>query len=106
IHADSRDVDHACALGRSGLRDRSGSDRLDSLETLPAPLEQDSHKIDHEAGPAGGRGDRGRVAQISLHGVDLPDPAKRLKESSQIRTPHGHPNPKMLLRQCSYDMTA
>ena len=36
--------------------------------------------------------DRGRIAQIGLHGVDLPDPAERLQVPGQFRPPHRDPD--------------
>ena len=36
----------------------------------------------------GGRGDRLGIAQVGLHGMDLPDPPHRLQKSGQFRPPH------------------
>ena len=43
--------------------------------------------------------DRGRVAQIGLHGMDLPDLAERLQMAGQFRPPHRDPDAVIALGQ-------
>ena len=66
----------ACDSGR--LSHPAGPQCLDGIEGLGATLGQDADQIDGGVGIPHRRLDRSRIAQISLHGVDLADPAERL----------------------------
>ncbi len=50
--------------------------------------------------------DRGRIAQIRLHGVDLPDLAGGLEVSGQFRPPHRDPDPVIPPAQRADDIPA
>src|SRR5262249_15807290 len=82
----------ARAEGGGCERDRFGPKGLYRVEFLSPALEQDADKIDHHVGVARGRFDRGRMAHIGLHGMDLPDPAERLQEAGKLRAAHGDTN--------------
>ena len=66
---------------------------------LGAALGQDADQIDGDVGIAHRGLDRGRVAQIGLHGVDLADLAERLQMPGQFRPPHRDPDPVIALGQ-------
>ena len=78
----------ARAVGRGRERDQLGAGRLHRVEALAPALEQDADQVDHHVGAARRRLDRARVAQVSLHRVDLADPAERLQVAGEFRPPH------------------
>ena len=63
------------------------------------PLGQDADQIDGDLRITHRRLDRGRVAHIGLHGMDLPDPAERLKMAGQFGPPHGNTDPVIALAE-------
>ena len=72
---------HAGAgLGR-GARDRLGTGDMHGSKALAAALEQDADQIDDDIGAVHRRGNRGRIADIRLHGMNLADAAERLQDS-------------------------
>ena len=50
--------------------------------------------------------DRGGIAQIGLHGVDLADPAERLQVAGEFRPAHRHPDAVVALGQRAHDVAA
>ena len=72
---------------------------LHGVEILRAALGQDADQIDGDSAIPHRGLDRGRIAQIGLHGVDLADPADRLQVPGQFRPPHRHPDPVIALGQ-------
>ena len=83
---------HGGAGGGRRLRHRAGARALHRVEGLRAAFGQDADQIDGGVGVAHRGLDRGRVAQIGLHGVDLADPAERLQMPGQFRPPHRDPD--------------
>ena len=77
-------MDHArvecCRCARDGFGPRG----LHGIELLPSALEQNADEIDHDVGLARGRLDRGRMAHVGLHGMDLADPSQRLEEAGKL----------------------
>ena len=87
----------AGGVGRPGDARRARA--LYRVEALGAALGQDADQIDGDVGIAHRGLDRGRVAQIGLHGVDLADLAQGLQMPGQFRPPHRDPNPVVALGQ-------
>ena len=56
--------------------------------------------------PSTRRSDRIRKAKIGLHGLDLSHAADRLQESSEIGSPHGHPDAPALVDQRPHDIAS
>ena len=81
-------MDHAGAGGGRGARDACGAFGLHGVEALLAALEQDADQVDHHVGAAHRGLDRVRIAQVRLHGMDLPDPAERLEMAREVRPAH------------------
>ena len=48
--------------------------------------------------------DRGRIAQVGLHGVDLADLAERLQVTGKLRPPHRHADAVIALGEGADDM--
>ena len=90
---------HPRAGGAGGLGDRFRALGLHGVKGLRAALGQDADQIDGDMGIAHRGLDRGRVAQIGLHGVDLADPAERLQVPGQFRPPHRDPDAVIALGQ-------
>ena len=84
---------HPGAGGGSRPGHGGGTGPLHRVEFLGAGLGQDADQVDGDVRIAHRGLDRGRVAQIGLHGVDLADPAQRLKMEGQFRPPHRNANP-------------
>ena len=63
----------ARAMRVGGQRHLLGADGVDGVEALAAALEQDADQVDQHMGVARRRLDRGGVADIGLHGMDLAD---------------------------------
>ena len=99
-------MDELRAMACGGLRDYLGTFALDGVETLLAALEQDADEIDRCAGVAHGGIDRGRIAHVRLHGVDLPDAPERLQMPGEIGPTHRHANPIPSLGQRPDHMAA
>jgi hypothetical protein len=53
-----------------------------------------------------GRLDRGRIAQIGLHGVDLPDAAERLQEAGELGAAYRDTDAVAELGQRAHDVAA
>ena len=87
----------AGGIGRAGNRARARA--LHRVEGLGAALGQDADQIDGDVGIAHRGLDRGGVAQIGLHSVDLADLAEGLQMPGQFRPPHRDPNPVIALGQ-------
>ena len=85
------------ALAAAGDRPRALG--LHRVEGLRAALGQDADQVDGDAGIAHRGLDRGRVAHIGLHGVDLADLAERLQMPGQFRPPHRDPDAVVALGQ-------
>jgi hypothetical protein len=73
------------------MRGRVGAERMHGIEPLPAGLEQDADQVDDDIGVPRRRLDRGRVAQIGRHRMDLVDPSERLQVAAQIRPADRNP---------------
>src|SRR5262249_59542402 len=76
------------------------------VEFLSSALEQEADKVDHHIGIARGRLDRGRIAHIGLHGMDLSDPSERLQEAGKLRAADGDANAVAEFGQRTHDVTA
>ena len=93
-------------MGGGRKRDRLGAERLHRVEALAAALEQDADQVDHHVGVAHRRRDRGRIAQVGLHGMDLADPAERLQMAGEIRPAHRDADAVAALGQRAHHMAA
>jgi hypothetical protein len=71
------------------LGDRSCSEGLYGVETLPAPFAQNANEIDHRVGASNRRRHGRRITQIGLHGVNLTDPADGLQVKGKIGAADG-----------------
>jgi hypothetical protein len=60
----------ACAMGAGGKCYLLGTEGVDRIKALVPTLDQDADQVDEHLGIARGSVHRGRMAQISLHGVD------------------------------------
>jgi hypothetical protein len=58
-------------------------------EALAAALEQNPDQINNDRAVAHRGLDRGGMAEIGLHGMDLPHPAERLQRAGEIGATHG-----------------
>ena len=74
--------------------------------SLLAALEQDADQVDHHIGAAHRCLDRGRIAQVRLHGVDLSDAAERLEMARKVGPPHGGADAIALARERPHHMAA
>ena len=83
-------MDHPRACGGCRLRHGIRAFRLDGVEGLRAGLRQDADEIDGDIGPAHRGLDRGRVTQVGLNRVDLPDLAERLEVTGELGPAHRH----------------
>ncbi|BAL73347.1 hypothetical protein S23_01210 [Bradyrhizobium cosmicum] len=97
---------HPGANGRSRLGDGLRAFGLDGVEALRATLGEDAHQIDHDIRITQRRLDRGRIPQIGLHDVDLPDLARGLQVSGQFRPPHCSTDPVIPPAQRADDIPA
>lgn len=70
-------------------RDLARPFRLEAQEALLAALLQDAHEVHHHVGALHRPDDRVGIAQVRLHGDDLPDLAQRLKEEGEVRAADG-----------------
>ena len=73
--------------GRAGHH--FGAARMYGCEALTAALEQNPDQVDHHRAVAHRHLDRGGMAEIGLHGMDLPHPAERLQRAGEIGATHG-----------------
>ena len=72
-----------------------------------APLsEQDADEIDHPARALDGLVDRGAVAQIAAHGMDLADIAERLQMMRRVRIAADDADAVAALCQRAHDVAA
>ena len=90
--------------GGGRLRDNGRALRLHRVERLTAALEQDADEIDDDVASCDGGLDRGRIAQVRLHGMDLPDAAERLQMAGEIGPPHRDADAEIAPRQRAHDM--
>ena len=79
---------HAGARGRGRARDARCAFGLHRVEALLAALEQDADQVHHHVCAAHRGFHRLRIAQVRLHGMDLPDPAERLQMARKVRPAH------------------
>ena len=96
----------ARAVGRGRQRHRLGADGLHRVEALAPALEQDADQVDHHVGVARGRLDRGGIAQVGLHGVDLADPAERLQVAGELGPAHRDADAVAALGERAHHMAA
>ena len=76
---------HPRADGAGGFRHGAGAGTLHRIEFLRAALGQDADQVDGGMAVPHRGLDRGRIAQIGLHGVDLADLAERLQMAGEFR---------------------
>ena len=88
VGADGGHLHQPRAMRGGRLRDRLGAGALHRVEALAAALGQDADQIDDDVGVARRGLDRAGMAQVGLHGVDLPDPAERLQMAGELRPAH------------------
>ena len=79
---------------------------LHRFEGLLAGRKQDADEIDDGIGAVGSREQRVGKAHIGLHGVDLADAAKRLKEAGELGPPDGDPHARPGLGDGAHHMAA
>ena len=89
-----------------GERHLLGAEALHGVEALPAALEQDAGEVDHHVGVARRRLDRRGVPHVSLHRVDLADPAERLQMAGEVGPAHRDADAVMALGQRADQMAA
>ena len=99
-------MNHAGAVGAGRERYLLGAKAVDRIEALTAAFLEQADEIDQHMGAARGRVDRGRVAQIGLHRVNLADTAERLQVEGQIGPAHGHSDAVIALGQRAHDVPA
>ncbi|MGY3287482.1 hypothetical protein ACVWW5_000219 [Bradyrhizobium sp. LM3.4] len=99
-------MDQACPRGRGRLGDGLGALGLDGIKTLRAAFGEDADQIDHDMRITQRRLDRGRIAQVGLHGVNLPDFTGGLEVPGQLRPPHRDPDPVVAPAQRADDIPA
>ena len=75
-------------------------------ESLPAGLLEDADEVHHRVGSLHRPGDGIRVAQVRLHGDDLPDLAERLQEQGEVRPPDRDPDTVAALGQRPHHMAS
>ena len=90
---------HPRASGRSGLGDGLGALGLHRVERLRAAGGEDADQVDGDVRIAHRGLDRGRIAQVGLHGMDLADPAERLQVARQFGPAHRDPDAEVALGQ-------
>ena len=106
VGAERRHMDQPRPGRRRGLRDVVRAFRLHRLEALLAALEQDADQVDHHVGAAHRGLHRGRVAQIGLHRVDLPDLPERLQVAREVRPAHRRADAVARARQRPHHVAA
>ena len=106
VGADGRDMDEPRADGAGGAGHRFRAFRLDGIEALAAFFEQNADQIDDDVGIAHCCLDRLRVAQIRLHGFDLPDPTERPQITGQLRTAHRDTDAEVALGERTHHVAA
>ena len=99
-------MDHARAGRGRRLRDARRAFGLHRLEALLAALEQDADEVDHHIRAAHRGLDRGRIAQVRLHGMDLPDAPHRLQVEREIGPAHRGADAIALARERAHHMAA
>ena len=95
---------HSRADGIGGFRHRARAGALHRVEFLRAALGQNADQIDGGMAVAHRGLDRGRIAQIGLHGVDLADLAERLQMPGEFRAAHRDPDAVIALGQRPHHM--
>ena len=90
---------HPRADRAGGFRHRAGARTLHRVEFLRAALGQDADQVDGGMAVAHRGLDRGRIAQVRLHGVDLADLAERLQMPGEFRAAHRDPDAVIALGQ-------
>src|ERR1700689_2104707 len=92
------------ATGGAGYRRRPF--RLNGVEALAAPLEQNADQIDDDVGIARRGLDRLRKAHIRLHRFYLPDSPERLQMAGQLRAAHRDANTVLAVGERAHHMAA
>jgi hypothetical protein len=82
-------MNEARAVGGGRAGHHFGAAGMYGCEALTAALEQNPDQIDDDRAVAHRRLDRGGMAEIGLHGMDLPHPAERLQRAGEIGATHG-----------------
>jgi ABC-type dipeptide/oligopeptide/nickel transport system ATPase component len=93
-------IEDGCHSGRILL---DGVD-VDGLEGLADSLVEQADKVDHRVRALHRPGDRGRVPDIGLDHLDLPDIAHQAHLVGQVRLAHRHPDPGALTGQGPDDL--
>ena len=107
LGADRRDMDKRAGAHLSRrFRHVPGAFVLHRLEGLAPAGQEQAHQVDHGIGALRRREERGRVAHIGLHGVDLAHAAERLQMAGKLRPPHGHPHARAGLGDGPHHMAA
>ena len=99
-------MDQARADLRGRAGDGAGPRAMDRVETLARALEQDADEVDDDGGVAHRGLDRGRMAHVGLHGMDLADPAERLQMPRELGPAHRDADAVMALRKCAHHVPA
>ena len=99
VGPDRRDVDHRGAGPGRRPRDLTRAVGLQAREALGSGLLEDADEVDHYVRARDRPRDRIRVAQVRLHGDDLPDLSERLKEQGEVGPADGDANAVAALGQ-------
>ena len=95
VRPDGRHLDEAAHAGRPrGLGHGPSALDVDGLEALAAALGQDADEVHRDLGVAQRRGERGGVAHVGLHGLDLTDAAERLEIVGEVGAAAAGPDAK------------
>ena len=73
--------------------------QMNGIKRLPPARRQDANEVNNRVRAFYGRAHRGWIAQIGLHGVDLPDIPHRLQMAGKIRPPNRRPHAPSLPRE-------
>src|ERR1700680_505440 len=106
LGADRRYMHQARAVGARRQCYLFGAVGMDRVEALAAALEKNADQIDQHRGAARSGLYRRRMPQISLHGVNLTDAAKRLQMIGEIGPAHRYSDPIVSLGERPHHMTA
>ena len=105
--ADGRDVDHFSDTGFGGkLGDVRGAERLRALEALWPALVEHSDQVDDRVGILERAADRGPVADIGLHELDLADVAGEPDVAAEVWPAHRNAHPPALPAEGADDMAS
>src|SRR5262249_56784048 len=89
-----------------GGGERWGARGMHRVEFWWPAREWDADRVGRYSGVARGRVDRGRMAHVGLHGMDLADPAERLQKAGKLGAADGDANAVAEFGQRAHDVAA